>query len=80
MHRRHGGNRGGVNLSVLPDLGAYCNIIDENTWRMLKSKKNKCGSCGGPENKQYYSYTSEKPLKVKGTFKWGVKASKERDQ
>ncbi|XP_013414422.1 uncharacterized protein LOC106176531 [Lingula anatina] len=67
---------GSMNLNVLPDLGSYFNIIDKNTWEMQKSNRIKCDSCAGPPNEQLYSYTSEKPLEVKGTFECDIKAGK----
>lgn len=37
-------NVGGVDLPMLIDSGASCNIVDEDTWEMLKEKKIKCFS------------------------------------
>ena len=31
-------NIGGIGLAMMIDSGASCNILDENTWKMLKTK------------------------------------------
>ena len=57
---------GGVNLDMLIDSGASCNIIDRETWERLKSMKIKCKS--NTQTKKIYAYGSTQPLKVAGTF------------
>ena len=70
---------GGVKLKVLPDSGAFTNIVDEHTWQTLKARKIKCISTAGSQNKQLYSYASEKPLEIMGTFQCDVIAGKNSD-
>ena len=57
---------GGVNLDMLIDSGASCNIIDRDTWERLKSMEIKCKS--STQTKKIYAYGSTQPLKVAGTF------------
>lgn len=66
---------GGVDLLLLIDSGASSNIVDENTWEMLKSKKIKCVSTKAV-NKLLYTYSSKVPLPVMGVFKCHVKLGK----
>lgn len=61
-------NVGGVDLPMLIDSGASCNIVDEDTWEMLKEKKIKCFSSKAV-NKPLYTYSSKVSLPVKGVFK-----------
>ena len=51
---------------MLVDSGASTNIIDQEVWESLKSKKIKCVSrkC----NKQLFAYGSETPMKTLGSF------------
>lgn len=51
---------------VLVDSGSTCNVIDRETWEMLKKKKIKCKSW--ESNKKLYSYGSEEPLNTAGEF------------
>ena len=69
---------GGIKLAILPDSGSNSNVVDVTTWELLKAKHIVCKSSRAPINKQIYSYTSEKPLKVKGTFVCEVKAGSHR--
>ena len=56
---------GGVQLEgVLVDSGSTCNVIDRETWDVLKKKKIKCKSW--KSNKKLYSYGSEEPLNTAG--------------
>ena len=71
---------GGVKMHVLADSGAYSNLIDERTWEQLKAKHIKCTSNAAPQNKQIYSYASEKSLEIKGTFECEVRAGKGREK
>ena len=57
----------GVQLEgVLVDQGSNCNVIDRETWEVLKTKKIKCKSW--KPNKKLYSYGSEEPLNTVGEF------------
>lgn len=49
---------GGVNLFMLIESGASNNIVDEDTWEMLKEKKRKCVSSKAV-NKPLYPYSSK---------------------
>ena len=59
-----------VDMSFIIDSGASCNVIDRDTWELLKSKSSKC-SCHKVD-KILYSYGSEQPLKTAGSFKTQV--------
>ena len=61
-------NIGGVQVEVLIDSGATTNIVDEHTWKVLKSKRVEC-ILTAKSNKQLYAYASQEPLEVKGMFK-----------
>ena len=57
----------GVHLKgVLFDSGSTCNVIDKETWEVLKKKKIKCKSW--KSNKKLYSYGSEESLNTAGEF------------
>ena len=60
---------GGVDLKMLIDSGTNSNIIDEGTWEQLKAKGVKCESQIASPDKKLYSYASNQPLPVKGSFK-----------
>ena len=64
---------------MLADAGAYNNIVDEHTWETVKAKKIKYTSRFAPQNKRIYSYGSENPLDIKGTFECEVKDGKGRE-
>ena len=58
---------GGVELKgVLIDSGASVNVVDQDTWEMLKKHKIRCQS--HKSDKRIYSYASSEPLKIVGTF------------
>jgi len=54
---------------MLIDSGANSNIIDEGTWEQLKTKEVMCESQIASPDKKLYSYASNQPLPVKGSFK-----------
>lgn len=60
---------GGVNLKMLIDSGATCNIIDENSWKILKEGHIKCQSYVVGAERKLYAYLADQPLPVKGAFK-----------
>ena len=61
-------NVGTVPLSAAIDSGASINILDQETWEMLKKKKNiKCMS-QKTNGRKLFAYGHEKPLSVLGTF------------
>ena len=51
---------------MLVDSGSTCNVIDRETWEVLKKEKIKCKSW--KSNKKLYSYGSEEPLNTAGEF------------
>ena len=55
-------NVGGVDLLMLTDSGASSNIVDEDTWEMLKSKRIKCTSTVPPHLQN--AYTSKRCVQV----------------
>lgn len=59
---------GNVNLKMLVDSGATSNIIDESTWERLKSMNIKCHSYIPETERKLFSYSSDKPLPIKGAF------------
>ncbi|XP_041926472.1 uncharacterized protein K02A2.6-like isoform X1 [Alosa sapidissima] len=63
---------GGVNLKMLIDSGATCNIVDENTWGKLKNEHIKCHSYLSADRK-LYAYSPNQPLTVNGAFKCETK-------
>lgn len=63
---------GGVQLNVLIDSGATCNIVDEGTWEGLKKQNIQCQSYVAGAEKKLYAYSSTQPLPVKGAFKCEV--------
>lgn len=67
---------GEIMLYVLVDSGATSNIISEETWESLKAQRIKCVSSAAPSGKKLYSYASDKPLLVKGSFTCEVRAGK----
>ena len=60
---------GGVCVDMLVDSGATANLIDEETWKYLKKHKVKCHSHEASPTKKLYTYSSDKPLTLKGKFK-----------
>lgn len=59
-------NLGNVDIDMIIDSGASCNVIDQATWEWLKSRKIKCTSMR--TQRQLFSYGSQEPMKVIGTF------------
>ena len=60
-------NVGTVPLSAVIDCGASINILDQETWEMLKKKNIKCTS-QKTNGRKLFAYGHEKPLSVLGTF------------
>ena len=63
-------NVGGVCVQAVIDSGASCNIIDVDTWSMMKKKHVKCLKMTTEHNKslKLYTYAANEPLKVLGIF------------
>ena len=57
---------GGVNLKLMIDSGASCNIIDQDSWEECK-RRQISGICL-KTNKKIFAYACEKPLEVLGKF------------
>ncbi|KAK3108849.1 hypothetical protein FSP39_017183 [Pinctada imbricata] len=57
---------GGVNINMLIDSGASCNIIDKQMWTNLKDKKIKCKS--EKTVRKIDAYGNPKPLPILGVF------------
>ena len=57
---------GGLPETMIIDSGASCNVIGHNVWEYLKAHKVKCVS--SKASKKLYSYGSNQPLQVAGTF------------
>ena len=58
---------GGVKIDVIIDSGASRNVIDRNTWELLKDKNIKV-SQSSKCTSQLYSYGGQKPLATVGCF------------
>ena len=58
---------GNVEVEMLIDSGATCNILDRQLWEFLKKNSIKC-KCYFTE-KKIYAYGSKEPLKLAGGFK-----------
>ena len=56
----------GVQVTMIIDSGASCNVLDRNLWEYLKAHKVRCAS--SKATKKLYSYGSKQPLQVAGTF------------
>ena len=65
---------GGVFLDVLIDSGCTHNIVNEHTWAVLKKNAIKYTSSVNPTGKQLYTYASDQPLTIKGTFGCNIQA------
>ena len=63
---------GGCQLDVMVDSGATTNIVDQQTWEWLKRQKIECHST--KSNRKLYTYASDKPLEVIGTFSTKITA------
>jgi len=61
-------NVGGVKLDMLIDSGATSNVVDEQTWEMLKHNKVKCESHVAPPDRKLWAYGCSEPLALKGIF------------
>ncbi|CAG2254945.1 unnamed protein product [Mytilus edulis] len=59
-------NIGNVNLKMIIDSGASCNIMGINLWNYLKDNHVKCVS--SKSTKSLFAYGSEEPLKIAGIF------------
>ncbi|CAG2193248.1 unnamed protein product [Mytilus edulis] len=59
-------NIGNVNLKMIIDSGASCNIMGINLWNYLKDNRVKCVS--SKSTKSLFAYGSEEPLKIAGIF------------
>jgi len=57
---------GGCKLNMIIDSGASTNVVDKQTWEWLKRNKVKCESVRA--DKRLYTYVSQTPLDVIGTF------------
>ena len=57
---------GGLPVTMIIDSGAGSNVIGRNVWQYLKANKIKCVS--SKAFKKLYSYGSNQPLQVAGTF------------
>ena len=57
---------GGCKLNMIIDSGASTNIVDKQTWEWLKRNKMNCESVRA--DKKLYTYGSQTPLDVIGTF------------
>ena len=57
---------GGVQVTMIIDSGASCNVLDRNLWEYLKANKVRCVS--SKATKKLYSYGNKQPLQVAGTF------------
>ena len=61
---------GRVQVTMIIDSGASCNVLDRNLWEYLKANKVRCAS--SKATKKMYSYGNKQPLQVAGTFKADV--------
>ena len=59
-------NVGGVNIKMLIDSGASCNVIDKELWNALKQQKIKCRS--EKVTRTINAYGNTEPLPVLGVF------------
>ena len=57
---------GGVQVTMIIDSGASCNVLDRKLWEYLKANKVRCAS--SKATKKLYSYGNKQPLQVAGTF------------
>ena len=63
-------NVGGVCVQAVIDSGASCNIVDADTWNVMKKKHVKCLKMTTEHNKslKLYTYAANEPLKILGVF------------
>lgn len=66
-------NIGGVDLEMIIDSGASCNIMGKHLWNHLKENRVKCVSSKSTKN--LFAYGSQEPLKVAGEFTTIVKCN-----
>ena len=57
---------GGVQVTMIIDSGASCNVLDRNLWEYLEANEIRCAS--SKATKKLYSYGNKQPLQVAGTF------------
>ena len=57
---------GGCKLNMIIDSGASVNIVDKQTWEWLKRNRIVCTS--SRSQRQLYTYGSQTPLEIIGTF------------
>ena len=57
---------GGVQVTMIINFGASCNVLDHNLRKHLKANKVRCAS--SKATKKLYSCGSKQPLQVAGTF------------
>ena len=57
---------GGVQVTMVIDSGASCDVLDLNLWEYLKANKVRCAT--SKATKKLYSYGSKQPLQVAGTL------------
>ena len=67
---------GEVDMPMIIDSGASCNILGREQWEKLKSNNVQCVS--SKESKTLYAYGSTTPLEVAGTFKATVAVGNEQ--
>lgn len=65
---------GGVNINVVIDSGASCNVVDDKTWSFLKSRKIKVIDSEAGSSKVIRAYAHATPLVVLGSFRAAVYA------
>jgi acetolactate synthase regulatory subunit len=66
-------NVGNVDLKMIIDSGASCNIIGKQLWNFLKENHVACIS--SKSTKELYAYGTQEPLKIAGTFTATVKCN-----
>ena len=57
---------GGVQVTMIIDSAASCNVLDRNLWEYLKANKVRCASTKA--TKKLHMYGIKQPLQVAGTF------------
>ena len=68
---------GGVELDILMHSGATSNIIHQWTWEKRKSRNiNHVSKKGGDKQRLLFTYASEDPLGITGSFKHTAKVGK----
>ena len=66
-------NVGNVDLKMIINSGASCNIIGKQLWNFLKENHAACVS--SKSTKELYAYGTQEPLKIAGTFTTTVKCN-----